>query len=55
MERKKEKESIFFKLPINIQCKQSVLRRSLELRGIFKRTDDDIFEKTLKIELSPIP
>jgi hypothetical protein len=23
--------------------------------GIFKRTDDHIFEKTLKIELSPIP
>jgi hypothetical protein len=23
--------------------------------GIFKRTDDHIFEKTLKIEFSPIP
>jgi hypothetical protein len=29
--------------------------RSLELRGIIKCTDDHIFEKTLKIELSPIP
>jgi hypothetical protein len=32
-----------------------VLPRSLELRGIIKRTDDHIFEKILKIELSPIP
>jgi hypothetical protein len=29
----------------------------LELRGVggFNRTDDHIFEKTMKIELSPIP
>jgi hypothetical protein len=39
----------------HIQWKQSLSPRSLELRGIFKRTDDHIFEKTLKIELSPIP
>jgi hypothetical protein len=39
----------------HIQCKQSLSPRSLELRGIFKRTDGHIFEKTLKIELSPIP
>ena len=32
-----------------------MLPRSLELRGIIKCTDDHIFEKTLKIELSPIP
>jgi hypothetical protein len=29
--------------------------KSLSLGGIFKRTDDHIFEKSLKIELSPIP
>jgi hypothetical protein len=34
----------------HIQCKQSLSPRSLELRGNFH-----IFEKTLKIELSPIP
>ena len=32
-----------------------MLPRSMELGGIFKRTDDHIFEKTMKIELSPIP
>jgi hypothetical protein len=31
------------------------LPRSLDFRGIIKRTDDHIFEKILKIELSPIP
>ena len=49
----KRKRSHF--LTGHIQCKQSLSPRSLELRGIFKRTDDHIFEKTLKIELSPIP
>jgi len=32
-----------------------MLPRSLELREIYKPTDDHIFEETLKIELSPIP
>jgi hypothetical protein len=49
----KGKEVIF--LTGHIKYKQSLSPRSLELRGIFKRTDDHIFEKTLKIELSPIP
>ena len=43
----KRKRSHFFK---NL-CHQEAWNRG----GIFKCTDDHIFEKTLKIELSPIP
>jgi hypothetical protein len=52
-------DKLFFqwisKVTAHIQGKQSVLPRSLKLKGIFKRRDDHIFEKTMKIELSPIP
>ena len=43
-----------FKLPIsnvnNLCCQEA-----WNWGGIFKRTDDHTFEKTMKIELSPIP
>ena len=53
MEWKKEKESFF--LTSHIQCKQSVTKK-FGIEGEFSKcTDDHIFEKTLKIELSPIP
>ena len=45
----KRKCGSFFKTVHN-QCKKHVLPIRLELRGIFKRTDDHIFEKTLKIK-----
>jgi hypothetical protein len=38
----------------HIQCKQSLSPRSLELRVIFKRADDHIFEKTLNSCFSEI-
>jgi hypothetical protein len=45
----KRKRSHFFNWPYPMSP------RSLELRGNFQTADDHIFEKTLKIELSPIP
>ena len=44
-----------FMVVCHIQSKQIVLPRSLKLRGIFKRTNDHIFEKTMNQSCLPCP